>query len=224
MKISYGIICTRFNRQHQFLIARRHATYAFLDFIAGAPNPQKLLNKMTADEKVLISYGDFDLLYYKAYGILPDQLDVEQKKKFNIYKKKFERRAGLNEMIKISTNANDSWDFIKGRPKCHEKPLICALREFEEETGYTLDHFDLDISETLTITFTDGHTYQYILYFAQMTKIIPLKYNPNQEILELRWVSAEDARTLLRNEFKEAIPKIIKYSKNNKNLEENNAI
>ena len=52
-----------------------------------------------------------------------------------------------NEIITLDTIINSSttnwleteWEFPKGRRNFQEKDLDCALREFEEETGYSRD-------------------------------------------------------------------------------------
>jgi 8-oxo-dGTP pyrophosphatase MutT (NUDIX family) len=230
MQTSYGIICTRFTgKEYEFLMIKRRTSYAFTNFVLGKysiKNENKntvfskvheLFSQMTVEEKSLIIYGNFDVLYYTAFCL--SKLDITDKKMILFYEKckqKFELYFSpqiLKNLCVGTSSINHTWDFPKGRQGVEESTLESAVREFEEETSYNSKNYTLVDKDPLILEFKSDVNYKYILYFAYTDKIISAPYRICNEISDLAWFSASKAKFFLRSEFKPYIPKIIKHAK-----------
>jgi 8-oxo-dGTP pyrophosphatase MutT (NUDIX family) len=102
---------------------------------------------MSVIEKEAIWKNSFETLWAKMWGITTmmsqyKSEEIASQKKFELLK------AGIqinDELVSIDTLISESttnwceteWEFPKGRRNFLEKDLECALREFEEETGYS---------------------------------------------------------------------------------------
>lgn len=92
--------------------------------------------------------------------------------------------------------------FPKGRRHKQESKVLCALREFCEETGYGPEDVRLlNTRHTLKEDFigSDGKRYQHIYYIAIITT--PLKDITTDQAFEVRrvgWYSIDDAYALLQ--------------------------
>jgi 8-oxo-dGTP pyrophosphatase MutT (NUDIX family) len=223
MQTSHGIICIRFTgKEYEFLMVKRRTSYAFTNFVLGKYNTKsevrKYLSEMTVEEKSLIIYGNFDVLYYTAFMV--SKLEIKDIGLLHFYekcKKKFESfySQSLIKSLCIGTSSiSHTWDFPKGRPDVEESSLQVAVREFEEETSYNSTNYKLfDKKDPLILEFKTDANYKYILYFAYTDKIISSSFRVSNEISEIAWFSANKAKYFLRPEFKPYIKKIINSAK-----------
>jgi len=209
-------------------MVKRRTTYAFSSIVLGRycyslaekkpvvlERIRKLLEETTVEEKTLISFGNFEILYYavflKKYSDLDTQFDrgnyARYKKKFDI----FFTNLNPHELSSIAP----IWDFPKGKQDdSHEPSIETAKREFEEETGILA--YRMLECEPLIITFRADVEYRYILYFAVIDAGAQMHFRPNGEVSEISWFSAERSKFILRNEFKPFVRKIIKTAKKNR--------
>lgn len=153
---SYGIIVCRKNKtteEFEFLMIRRKDTFGYIDFMRGKyqmyniDKIQQLINEMSMEEKTKLLTVPFPTLWQQLCG--------HSKTDEFVSLKKFELLTNNNSDIqldKLIASSNTSWiesewEFPKGRRNYHEKDLDCALREFEEETGY--NRMDIKIIENV---------------------------------------------------------------------------
>jgi 8-oxo-dGTP pyrophosphatase MutT (NUDIX family) len=152
--ISYGMIVFRCSEKDiQYLMIRRKNSFGYIDFIRGKytlddlEHLQSIFNEMSIEEKELIKHNNFETLWKTMWNIREtgNQYKVEEimsQKKFEILKNGIltenEEMITLDKIINNSTTkwSETEWEFPKGRRNLQEKDLDCALREFEEETGY----------------------------------------------------------------------------------------
>lgn len=168
--ISLGIIAIRVNpvtSQKEFLMICRRDSFGYSDFIYTKPCMYNdvymldIVNEMTVQEKNRISdcvriIKSQNSCINKENNRLDDLkvnlIDTPIYRKvqayenyINLHKLPFDLQSLLN---KSTTTWNDcEWGFPKGRKNLYEKDLSCALREFEEETGY--HRKDITIVENL---------------------------------------------------------------------------
>lgn len=86
------------------------------------------------------------------------------------------------------------WSFPKGKVQSGERFEDAALREVEEETGYTceLDH------EAGSITYRDAEDRPKLVRYWRMHPVEGEgRFTPNAEVDEIRWASLEEARDIL---------------------------
>jgi 8-oxo-dGTP pyrophosphatase MutT (NUDIX family) len=154
--ISLGIVAfrkTEVDGELQFLMIRRKDTLGFMDFMRGKYSIYNkeyllnLLNEMTIHEKSGLLSNGFTELWGKLWCNQSGQYIQEERSS----RDKFETLISgvmthdgdnytLASLIEESNSCSQweeaEWGFPKGRRNHNEKDIDCALREFEEETGY----------------------------------------------------------------------------------------
>ena len=197
---SIGIIAFRIkNNTIEYLLIRRKDSLGFVDFLRGKylPNNKEylinLLSKMTISEKNFILNTEFSELWNHLWGEnIGIQYRSEEKnshEKFNNLKNGVTLENGdkynLHDLINESNNKfynykEPEWGFPKGRRNYQEKDITCALREFEEETGF--DKSDLFLIQNILpleeiYTGSNFKSYKHKYFIAFIQKIHYLKVN-----------------------------------------------
>lgn len=164
---STGVIAFRYNTRLkciQYLTIRRQYTIAFTELIRGKYNLYDknyimvLLHETTSKEKENLLHSDFNVMWALLWNVNSVNLstspklsvdDKQAKLKFESLKTGGNTKFGgmaynlaslLNE---ITTHKHyvdwqePEWGFPKGRHESGETVLVCAAREFHEETGYS---------------------------------------------------------------------------------------
>lgn len=142
---SYGIAAYRFyDGKYEILLVKKRYTRAFSQFVrgfyAGNDDVISLFNQMTQDEKLAISSGDFNMIYYKLYMVGPPNIPKRFMGMYRASKAIYDKRWANNiELLKRlahgTINREGLWELPKGRRNGHETNKSCAIREFAEETG-----------------------------------------------------------------------------------------
>jgi 8-oxo-dGTP diphosphatase len=101
-------------------------------------------------------------------------------------------RNDASEVLVVHRDRYDDWSFPKGKVEPGESEEECALREVEEETGLRCT-----LREELSATsYTDGKGRpKRVRYWLMEPVAGELAYR--HEVDEARWVSLDEARTLL---------------------------
>ena len=145
---SYGLIVFKRDEPTSFLFVRRRDTHAYIDFLQGKyqfTNIPMMIESMTKTELNNIKTKSFDEMWQKLWEFHPANGNTpwhfEQKRKA---KERF-NKCDWKKFIVTAKDAqytHADWGFPKGKLNrkrfgTKENPLDCALREFEEETGYS---------------------------------------------------------------------------------------
>jgi 8-oxo-dGTP pyrophosphatase MutT (NUDIX family) len=157
-------------------------------------NEDKLtvLNRVYDDKKYSSEYYDAKI---KFEELLNAEWHLETQTIYNLY--------FFTRNIKPKWNKPE-WGFPKGRrSRRNEENVLCARREFEEETGYNFDEYTLlnkidPIEEILTGT--NGIKYKHVYYislnkFDGEKKIEDIDFF---EIGDIKWFTYEDAIDIIR--------------------------
>jgi len=155
---SLGIIVFRmYNNIPSFLMIRRKDTLGYIDFMRGKYSIynkeyiMSMFKQMTNEEKNNILSKTFDVLWKEIWGenALSNQYKTEEiisKEKFSMLNSGVINKYqyyNLKDIIEESYNYDNwiepEWGFPKGRRNFKENDYNCAIREFEEETGYSSD-------------------------------------------------------------------------------------
>jgi len=229
---SIGIIAfRRIENDIQYLMIRRKDTLGYVDFMRGKyPIYNKLylqniINEMTIDEKKRLLNTDFDTLWVSLWG---ENIGIQYRGEEKSSRDKFESlklgimSGGVEYTLESLINESKSswqeteWGFPKGRRNYQEKDLSCALREFEEETGY--QRSSIKIIQNLIpleeiFTGSNYKSYKHKYYISQMDKLTkPLESFQETEVSDIKWVSYEEALTLIRNYNLEKIDVLIRVN------------
>lgn len=205
----------RVSNEIDCIIVRRKLSFNYIHLIRGLYGLEiediiKSINLVTFDEYNKLLTKEFDELWVEIWG------DYECKQDFNYeYEKAKERFIFLREyiipQIKHKINIafmNPEWGFPKGRRFGCETNLECAIREFNEETGLSInDYTILDRLFPLieNVKGTNNLNYKHIYYIALLksdfdTNKIKLGSNINQnfEIGNIGAYNMEKINELLR--------------------------
>ena len=216
---SIGIIVFNSDNSNNtdYLMIRRKDSLGYVDFMRGKYplfNKRYLLNiigEMTLKEKTNLLNNDFDYLWKELWG---DYIGVQYRGEEKNSREKFESlKLGIklsNEEYNLESLINlcesnweePEWGFAKGRRNYQEKDLSCALREFEEETGYNKASIKL-IQNIIPVeelfTGSNYKSYKHKYYIAYMDKKTePINSFQKSEVSKIEWVSYNDCLQKIR--------------------------
>ena len=230
---SIGIIVWKKNSDNllEYLLIRRKDSLGYVDFLRGKYQLnnheyiKSLLEKMSIVEKnKLLERSFYELwneLWGENIGIQYRNEEKSSEEKFNLLKKghtylntSYSLKSLIEESNINSINYDEpEWGFPKGRRNYQEKDLSCAIREFEEETGYSKNDIQivvniLPIEEIYTGSNYKSYKHKYFLAYMENN----IKPNLNfqiSEVSKINWFSYEDTIKQIREYNLEKI-KVIK--------------
>ena len=217
---SVGIIVFRKNEEgvRQYLMIRRKDSIGYVEFMRGKYNIyskmylMNIISEMTIDEKERVLNNDFDILWRQLWG---DDINAQYRGEEKISRDKFEslkngivinnNEYSLESLINESSTAwaETEWGFPKGRHNNQEKDLLCALREFEEETGYLRGDINI-IQNILPIeeifTGSNYKSYKHKYFIASMENPVDVSSLTFQdtEVSKMEWKTYEETMQLIR--------------------------
>lgn len=201
-----------------FLMIQRKHTLGYIEFIRGRYKPDNfdgiifLFQQMTKEEIDKIAVHSFNELWDNFWG------DNDRKQLFGQeYSKSAEKFQILKEnrielgLEYYTKNVKPSWcqsewGFPKGRRNKNEDNLECAIREFQEESGFKKSDIALvDGIEPLVEDFigTNGVRYKHIYYIAtatnnRMPKVDKNDFVQNSEVGAIEYVTYDTALKIIR--------------------------
>ena len=234
---SIGIIAYRINNNAiEYLLIRRKDSLGFVDFLRGKYNINNkeyilnLINKMTINEKNFLLNATFKELWNHLWG---DNVGIQYRSEEKLSQEKFETlKSGvfinnkfifnLESLIKESNEnyykyTEPEWGFPKGRRNYQEKDLCCALREFEEETGYDKSQLSiiqnvLPLEEIYTGSNFKSYKHKYFLGYINCNSTAKSSFQES-EVSSLEWKSLSSAINDIREYNLEKIDLIIQVNK-----------
>lgn len=229
---------SKINYNIKFLMIRRRHTLGYIEFVRGRYRPDNvdgiifLFQQMTETEIKKIGTLTFQELWEDFWGNSEKKKILEfeyckSKENFELLKN---NKNELNlsfyvENVKPSWNEAE-WGFPKGRRSKNEMDIVCAKREFEEESGFNSDDYCVyDNIEPLVEDFigTNGIKYRHVYYVAKSTsnkipKIDDSSSTQGLEIGAIDYCTYYDGIKLIRNHHvarKNIMTKLYNYIMNN---------
>lgn len=217
----------------KFLMIQRKDTMGYIDFVRGkyptSNDTEKnckistLLSEMTYKEKHNLLTKSFDEIWNALW------VNHESKCFKNEYegaKRKF-CNLDVPTLVKNSKTQYDfqEFGFPKGRRNMKESNIVCAEREFYEETGYDSNCYDFISNYPLVheeFIGTNGVKYRHIYYLVKMKdKVRPPKLDTDNkvqagEVRNIGWFSFKESMILLRP-YDTAKKEVLKYVYNDIN-------
>ena len=224
---SYGIILFKSSNQGlKYLMIRRKDSFGYIDLLRGkyiqhnVEQLQNIFNEMSVGEREKIRTNNFETLWKQMWGDIP-QGSQYRSEEFASQKKFDTLRNGIQlsfsdpkEMVSLETLISNStttwketeWEFPKGRRNFQEKDIDCAIREFEEETGFCKK--DLTIIENV-VPFEEifigsnhkSYKHKYFLAYMDMNKNVEPEALCNyqqSEVSKIEWKSLEECLESIR--------------------------
>jgi|UniRef100_A0A6C0BZ18 8-oxo-dGTP pyrophosphatase MutT (NUDIX family) len=217
--ISIGVIATHYdqsNKKYKYLLICRKDSLGYIDFLRGKYPLynkiyiQRLIDEMTILEKKNILIKSFDELWHELWGdFVGLQYRGEEhsaKEKFIQIKRGIKNEKSEYTLESIVKNSKTNWEkpewgFPKGRRNQNESDKSAALREFEEETGYSKDKLDgikniMPFEEIFTGSNLKSYKHIYYLMYMKGERI-----NADfqkSEVSEVKWCSLEESMGQIR--------------------------
>lgn len=202
----------------QYLLIRRKDSLGYVELVRGkySLNDKQyimnILNEMTNSELNKINSMSFDELWNDLWGDhVGAQYRAEEKRsreKFHTLKEGVtvgEDHYSLDSLLK---EANKSWEeaewgFPKGRRNYQERDLSCALREFEEETGFNRSMIQVLQNIMPYDEIFTGSNYKcykhryYVAYMSDNESKHVTEFQPT-EVSKMSWFTVESCRKVIR--------------------------
>ena len=196
---SYGLVCHRiridFDAREvypEYLLVQRKDTIAFVEFLRGKYDPANhdyvrgLISQMTHDEQQALCTKPFEQLWTELWGPwrrCTPRNDTEMHAAHSHYDRLCAAFRGIACLVKtVHTAAPErEWTFPKGRKSGgSESDITCAVREFEEETGYSSSHIHIHCVAPYEEVFEGGNGLLYRhMYF--LARVIDMRGQPDQD-------------------------------------------
>ena len=215
---SYGMICHRlridFDAREvypEYLVIQRKDTIPFVEFVRGKYKPDNipyvrgLISNMTHEERSRLSTQSFSSLWADFWGPWRRDPHCNCENMYQIAHNTFNRlsaacgQEGIAGLVASVDKAADEqeWSFPKGRKMQSESDQACALREFEEETGYVPSHvhvYDVPPYEEI-FEGGNGVLYRHVYYLG---RLVDMRESPGllppqgsmraRETRQMRWM------------------------------------
>ena len=217
---SYGIIVFRTNENKiEYLMIRRKDSFGYIDFIRGKytlnnlEHLQTIFNEMSVNERQQLLDNNFNTLWNLMWGDDNNgknqyrNEEMMSQKKFDALKAGVEingRIVSLADLVNGSTTnwIETEWEFPKGRRNFQEKDLDCALREFEEETGYNKNELKI-IDNVLPFEEifmgSNYKSYKHKYFLAYMDSCVDNLHNyQHTEVSKVEWKTLEGCLSSIR--------------------------
>ena len=162
-------------------------------------------------KKINLKPTHFDVLWKDLWGEnIGIQYRIEEKtsrEKFDLLKIGISNGKHVYNLETLINTSNTSWTepewgFAKGRRNYQEKDISCALREFQEETGYAKN--SINIIQNLVpfeeiFTGSNYKSYKHCYYIANIDlSIKPFANFQTSEVSKMEWISFSDALDIIR--------------------------
>ena len=216
--ISMGIVAFKNveDEIHYLMICRKNS-FGFIEFIRGRyPLYDRkyilnIIDEMSIEEKRMLLADDFKKIWGYLWGeFAGTQYRNEEgraEEKFTQLKRGVRvlgnEKYDLDTLLSMSKTCWDTpeWGFPKGRRDYNETDMKCALREFNEETGYNSESLDviINLSPFEEIFMGSNYkTYKHRYYIAHLKDSAPVTEYQKSEVSDVRLVSFDDAIAFIR--------------------------
>lgn len=199
----------------KYLLIQRKDTMGYIDFIRGKYSNTNetekyikintCLNEMTFTEKKNLLTQDFDKIWENLW------INHNSKAFLNEYesaKKKY-NKLDINNLVKNSKTqySYQEFSFAKGRRNMKETNILCAEREFHEETGYDKSTYDFIKNYPIIqeeFMGTNKVKYRHTYYLVKMKKdVLPPIVDINDtvqtgEVKDIGWFTFTECLSLIR--------------------------
>ena len=215
---SIGIIpFKKENNSIKYLMIRRKDTLGYVDFMRGKYPLynyyylHNIIDEMTVLEKSRLLTLSFDVLWKELWG---ENVGIQYRIEEKTSREKFEQlKFGItsgSKFYNLETLVNGSstswtepeWGFAKGRRNYQEKDINCALREFQEETGYSKT--SVNILQNVVpfeeiFTGSNYKSYKHCYYIAHInSQTKPISNFQKTEVSKLEWKTFIEALDIIR--------------------------
>lgn len=209
--LSVGVIAVSWRSGvPHFLLINRRDSMPFCDIvrrrtpITSPVHLQRLIDAMTNEEKSKLTSASHEELWHDMWGG-SGRSGISNECGTAVQCFDTLRASGMIDkaIARSPTSWEETeWEFPKGRKSFQERDQMCALREFEEETGIPPSKLQL-LSNVVpieeTYTGTNGKAYRSRYYVGLIADTeVDLSHYQRSEVREVRWLTYEEAMEKIR--------------------------
>ena len=216
-KKSNGILLfNKRNGKYEVLLVRKRFTYAFAELVNSKYSRANALeeieskiNQMTVEEVLDVQSKDFNKMWSRVWGSVKN-LSEKEKKMYKVCLDKFHKNilkdggVKLDNIIKkYKERVELKWEIPKGRADTSESDIVCAVREFKEETGISKEYYNIVSNQTRNKSYISGNIKYTFKYYIAVTNKKSFHYYDKHidvamasEIGKLKWMTIEQMRLL----------------------------
>lgn len=227
--ISIGIVGFKIiNGKVKLLSVMRRHSYAYVELVRAKYNKEntdyikELVRGLTPEEQFFLISKSFNEIWDELWTVKDTGPFIKDQEicKHNFEEAMPQLRKFISELEPFYQTPE--WGFPKGRRNMNETDFSCALREFREETGLSIDEFDIIESfGTFSEIYKANNNvnYKHIYYIAEIKENVIPKINcddkqqigeigkidfiePNKLIELLRLEDVERKKIILDIEYK----------------------
>ncbi len=201
-------------KQVSVLMVLRKDSMSYMEFIRGKYDPndtefvKRLISNMTISEQTAIVNEEFDTLWTKLWGQGRDTHSLE----YDIAKNNYEnldRKAIVKQVP--SKYTEPEWGFPKGRRSKGESDVVCAIREFNEETNIPNNAYEviekLCFKEIFTGTNDIKYKHIYFIAVLKNSKLVDttqkLTTTQKREVSAVSWMTLKECKDITRPHYPE---------------------
>jgi 8-oxo-dGTP pyrophosphatase MutT (NUDIX family) len=215
---SFGVVLFRtVAGARQYLMIRRKDTLGYIDFMRGKysvtnkPYIMNMVKQMTGAEKQRLRELSFPEAMARSARAPYGPEERASRDKFNTL---VTGAVSCGEEYTLASMLDESdarfprwtepeWGFPKGRRNYRERDYECALREFEEETGYSRDLVRnisnvLPFDEVFTGSNYRSYKHKYYLMYISPADSAKSSGFEEAEVSSMRWMSYDECMTCIR--------------------------
>jgi len=229
---STGIVAyNKINGEYRYLMIRRKDSLGYVDFMRGKYHINNktyimnIINEMTNTEKHNIITKDFNDLWNTLWG---DYVTNQYKNEKTIAYEKYRllksgiiinnQFTDLEQLVNNSTTnwSEPEWGFPKGRRNYMETDIKCAIREFEEETGYSKNNINLIqnlIPYEESFIGSNYKSYKHVYFVGNIINANKRDTFQVSEVSKIEWKTCKDAIKSIRAYNSERIDILLKINK-----------
>lgn len=203
---SFGILCYRITPEnnYEYLLVQRKDSLGYVDLLRGKFSEnneyqlRNIISEITTKEKDYIFNNSYKDLWNKLWNRISETYEIKNEDKFNNIKKN--KKYLFDELCIWS---EPEWGFPKGRREKKEKELDTAIREFQEETGYSRDDIQLiknlnAFEEIFTGSNLKSYKHKYFLAKINYDSSLNDENYQKSEIGSMKWFSYEECLKKIR--------------------------
>ena len=220
---SYGILAYKndtdkppglenLNSEIKYLFIQRKDTIGFIDFVRGKYKREErdesiklLVEEMTENEKTKLINMSFNDIWNDMWLNKKSSMFLNEKTKAEDKFKKLDIKKIITGSCPSGVSDTD-FGIPKGRKMKNETFLACAIREFQEETGYTKNEINVLDIPPLVETFYGTNTvaYRHVYFIAEILTTREPVINKNNilqigEIKNIKWFTFKECINILQS-------------------------
>lgn len=217
---SYGLVAfKRIENTTKYLMICRKDSLGYIEFLRGRyplynkEYIQSLVDEMTVQEKNKLLNDDFKQLWHELWG---DYVGIQYRGEEKSANDKFTQiNRGIHvfcgETYNLTTLIENSktkwtspeWGFPKGRRNYQESDLNCAIREFNEETGYKKSQINVigniqPVEEIFMGSNYKSYNHKYYICNVLCDDLAPPTSYQKSEVSDIKWLTLDECCKYIR--------------------------